>query len=391
MSMPEPIVAALVRGMAAFMQTARPTDLPVVLRSLRGKHLKMLTARKNDIVSSLDDAGLRALLVEWLEDKPNGISKADALILTIAARRDDGWEQELEGKAPSPVKKAVSRDVGAALEREKERTRKAKEEARRAKEQAAREVVAEQEVTGSLRREVGRLERRVAALEAAVAESDKQRDAARSELDREVRKARRRAEKAEDDLKAAKAQIRELRAQVSAAGPTRSPARKPRGPQAAPPEVPEPQRRRKLPVPKGRFEDDPKTLTEWLSTPEVHLLVDGYNVSKAEGGFGDLTLETQRDRLVQEVGKVARRHKIKATVIFDGSDVGPGTSRRARGPVEVEYSRADEIADDHLIAKLEGLPKHPVVVATNDRELQGRAARLGATIATSNQLLALIR
>jgi hypothetical protein len=30
-------------------------------------------------------------------------------------------------------------------------------------------------------------------------------------------------------------------------------------------------------------------------------------------------------------------------------------------------------------------------VATNDRELQGRAARLGATIATSNQLLAQFR
>jgi predicted RNA-binding protein with PIN domain len=114
-------------------------------------------------------------------------------------------------------------------------------------------------------------------------------------------------------------------------------------------------------------------------------------VSKAEGGFGDLTLETQRRRLLQEVGKVARRHEVEATVIFDGSHIAPGTSRRHRGPVQVEYSRAGEIADDHLIAKLEGLPKYPVIVATNDKELQGRAARLGATIATSNQLLGLLR
>jgi predicted RNA-binding protein with PIN domain len=59
--------------------------------------------------------------------------------------------------------------------------------------------------------------------------------------------------------------------------------------------------------------------------------------------------------------------------------------------VRIEYSRPDEIADDHLIAKLEELPASPVIVATNDRELQQRSAALGATIATSDQLLALIR
>lgn len=37
------------------------------------------------------------------------------------------------------------------------------------------------------------------------------------------------------------------------------------------------------------------------------------------------------------------------------------------------------------------MPPDPVVVVTNDRELQGRARRLGATIASSNQLLTLIR
>jgi rRNA-processing protein FCF1 len=57
----------------------------------------------------------------------------------------------------------------------------------------------------------------------------------------------------------------------------------------------------------------------------------------------------------------------------------------------VEYSTG-EIADDHLIARLEGLPvDNPVVFVTNDRELQRRAAALGATIATPSQLLALAR
>jgi predicted RNA-binding protein with PIN domain len=144
-------------------------------------------------------------------------------------------------------------------------------------------------------------------------------------------------------------------------------------------------------VPKGRYEDAPETLEAWLEAPGVHLLVDGYNVTKAEGGFGDIELVQQRQRLVHEVTRLIRRKGARATVIFDGSNVPPGTSRRSRGPVYVEYSRPTEIADDHLIAKLGDLPPDPVVVATNDRELQGRAAALGATVATSNQLLGLIR
>jgi rRNA-processing protein FCF1 len=56
----------------------------------------------------------------------------------------------------------------------------------------------------------------------------------------------------------------------------------------------------------------------------------------------------------------------------------------------VEYS-AGETADDHLIARLERLPPQPVIVVTNDKELQQRASALRATVASSDQLLALAR
>lgn len=394
MDLPEQAVAAIVRGMGAYMQVARPTDLPSALRSLRGKHQKLLTARRKDIVAALDDEALRAMVVDWLEDKPTGIAKADAAVLMAAARREDGWEQTLAGDGPVRKKVTTTKDPSEALEREKARTRRAKEEARKAKEEAAAALAAGRKETSGLRAEVESLRSEVSSLNKRVTLAEKERDSAIADADRELRKARKRVEKAEADLERSNAKLKELRAELAEAKSVRTKARAPakaRSSGASENVVPEPQRRRKLAVPKGRFEDDPATLTEWLSTPHVHLLVDGYNVSKAEGGFGDLTLETQRQRLLQEVGTLARRHKVKATVIFDGSAIAPGTSRRHRGPVEVEYSRPDEIADDHLIAKLEGLPKHPVVVATNDRELQRRAARLGATIATSNQLLGLIR
>jgi predicted RNA-binding protein with PIN domain len=374
--------------MAAFIATARPTDLPSSLRPLRNKHQSFLIKRKKEILGALEDEGLRALVLDWLKDSPPGISKADAATLRIVTAREDGWEEALSASASGPAPKRTRVDDGAVLDREKERTRKAKEEARKAREEAGREVATERQRNAELQSKVDELQIAITDLKRSLADTARDRDRAQGELDREVRKAKARAEKAEAKLEEAKAAMRELRQSAAAATPPPKPVKKKL---AAPPTPEEPTRRRRLSAPKGRFQDAPETLTEWLSAPNVHLLIDGYNVSKAEGGFGDLSLESQRIRLIEEVSKVARKHKIEATIIFDGSHIAPGTSRRSRGPVAVEYSRPDEIADDHLIAKLEGLPKYPVVVATNDRELQGRAAKIGATIATSNQLLALIR
>ena len=398
-SLPESVVAAIVRGMSAYMQGAKRTDLPGPLRQLQGKHLKMLTARRDDIVAALDDEGIRAMVLEWLDDRPAGISKADVEVLRAAASRNDGWAEEvaspvpaLDPKAKQNPKAKRKKDPSSTLAQEKERTRKARDEARRAKEEAALSVARQQREAESWRAEVAGLTTELSALEKRLSTAEKERDAAVREMAREVRKARRRAEKAEAALAEAKTVTRAVRADLtrakSAASTPPAPRKKAK---VAPPAASEPPRRQRLGAPQGRLSEAPETLVAWLAAPHVHLLVDGYNVSKAPGGFGDLRLETQRTRLLQEVGKLARHHKIKATVVFDGSDIAPGTSRRARGPVEVEYSRPDEIADDHLIAKLEGLPKWPVIVATNDKELQHRAARLGATIATSNQLLGLIR
>jgi predicted RNA-binding protein with PIN domain len=390
-ALPDPVVSALVRGLAAYMQHARRTDLPPALRSLQGKHLKMLQARRNDVVGALEDEAQRAMILDWLADKPSGISKADADILAIAAQRENGWAETLAGKMPHATPpKGVAKNDTAALDREKERARKAREDARKAKEEAAGEIAAQKAAANESRARVTEMTHVIAGLRQEMTGRERAAQAELAQMERDLRKARRRAEKAEAQLDGAKDEIRELRAQLSKAVPTGPPAGKKKAP-TMPVMEQEPVRRKRLAVPKGRLADAPETLTDWLSVPHLHLLIDGYNVSKAEGGFGDLGLETQRQRLLQEVGKVARKHKVAATVIFDGSDIAPGTSRRARGPVQVEYSRPEEIADDHLIAKLEGLPKHPVVVVTNDKELQGRAARLGATIATSNQLLRLIR
>jgi predicted RNA-binding protein with PIN domain len=166
-------------------------------------------------------------------------------------------------------------------------------------------------------------------------------------------------------------------------------ASRPTSSKTAPPS--EPESRSPLPVPQGLLEDAPETLDAWLNHGRAHLLVDGYNVSKHEAGYGDLSLEAQRGRLVDEVTRLVRAKKVDAIIVFDGANMPPGTSRRARGPVKVEYSKPPESGDDHLVGRLGTLPNFPVIVVTDDRELRERASALGATLAFSTQLLALIR
>ncbi|MCA1704968.1 MAG: hypothetical protein LC808_17580, partial [Actinobacteria bacterium] len=272
MALPDPVANAMVRGMAAYMQAARPTDLPVALRPLRGKHMKMLNAHKREILSALDDEGLRALVLEWLDDKPAGITKADAAILRTAVTRDGDWATTLAGAGPGPVtRKASSVDLTAAIQREKERTRKVKEEARRAQQQSDSHIAEARKEVLELTTKVGELTRNIVELEGSLSAAQRAADAARARMDREVRKARKGAEKAAGALEASKATVKELRAEITrmkaAATPSASRTRSP----AAPEVHTEPTRRRRLPVPKGRFEDDPETLAGWLTTPLVHL------------------------------------------------------------------------------------------------------------------------
>jgi predicted RNA-binding protein with PIN domain len=224
-------------------------------------------------------------------------------------------------------------------------------------------------------------------------------ESARAELDRELRKARRdvdRAHSARDELRA---EARSARRSLSAA--TRELERmrrhleeleqKREQPAVAPKGRPRRKKRRPLAVPKGRLPEDPQTLHEWLAGERVRLVIDGYNAARAPGAFGDLDLEGQRERLIEEVFRLTARREVPTTIVFDGAEITPGTRRRRRGAVVIEYSRASETADDHMVALLERMAPDPVIVVTNDRELQERAAVHGATIATSNQLVSLIR
>ncbi len=138
----------------------------------------------------------------------------------------------------------------------------------------------------------------------------------------------------------------------------------------------------------GRSDDDPARLDALLSVPAVHLLVDGYNVTKT--GYGEQTLEVQRSRLLTGLGTLAARTGAETTVVFDGADVRGVRVAAPRG-VRLLFSRKGETADDVLRTLVGVEPAgRPLVVVSSDREVAGDVRRAGATTAASRALLALL-
>lgn len=406
--LPPEVQGILARSVGAFLRSAPNQQLPARLRRFRGMRPKGLAPHRAELVGVLDDEVLRRQILDWLDRRPP-IPHPDAELLRVAVERKEGWAEALGAGSKQRTgsdDKELAR-LGAAIERERERTRRAKaeatrakEEARRAKEEARRTVTGERTRAAELSKEVARLGAELTAAIRAAKEAKAEAVRAHRARERAERKARNATAKAQAerdasarqlraarrDASAALARAERLEAERRAAGGPRTKKKKP-----APARPKPPARRAPLPVPKGRLEDDPETLLEWLRAPGVVLLVDGYNVTKAEGGFGELSLELQRDRLVEAVNALQLKTGARATIVFDGSTMPPGVARPRKRRVTVEYSTQDETADDHIVALLEKLAPDPVVLATNDRELQGRARALGATVATSGQLLALLR
>ncbi len=126
-------------------------------------------------------------------------------------------------------------------------------------------------------------------------------------------------------------------------------------------------------------------LDRLLGLPQVHLIVDGYNVTKS--GYPDLPLADQRARLIAALAAVHARTGAEVTIAFDGGARPPVQPRTPRG-VRVLFS-VGEIADD-LIRRLVAAepPGRPLVVVSSDREVATDVQRAGAWAVPSAALLA---
>jgi len=131
--------------------------------------------------------------------------------------------------------------------------------------------------------------------------------------------------------------------------------------------------------------DDPDVIDRLLGLPRVHLVVDGYNVTKT--GYGELPLAAQRSRLIQGLGALAARTGAEVSAVFDGAARPPAMPPAPRG-VRVLFSAAGEPADDVIRRLVAAEPAgRPVVVVTSDREVAEDVTRSGAYTVGSPLLL----
>lgn len=139
---------------------------------------------------------------------------------------------------------------------------------------------------------------------------------------------------------------------------------------------------------RGRAHDDPALVDEILAVPGIHLIVDGYNVTKL--GYATLTLEDQRSRLLAGLGGLAARAAgAELTCVFDATSASsrPVAAGMPRG-VRVLFSAAGELADQLIVRLAAAEPEgRPVVVVTNDREVIEAVRPLGADALPSGALL----
>ena len=134
-----------------------------------------------------------------------------------------------------------------------------------------------------------------------------------------------------------------------------------------------------------REASDPSRLDRLLALPAVHLIVDGYNVTKT--GYPELPLADQRNRLAHQLAALAARTGAEVTVVFDGADVLGVRTAAPRG-VWVLFSEPGVQADDVIRDLVSAEPRgRQLVVASSDREVATSVRRRGAYTVSSAVLL----
>jgi predicted RNA-binding protein with PIN domain len=133
-------------------------------------------------------------------------------------------------------------------------------------------------------------------------------------------------------------------------------------------------------------DSDPALLDQLLMLPQVHLIIDGYNVTKT--GYGDLPLSDQRSRLVSGVGVLHAQTKAEVTVVFDGAELDTPVAVQAPRGVRVLFSAPGQTADDLIGQLVRAEPTgRAVVVISSDQEVCDSARRADARPAPASLLL----
>jgi predicted RNA-binding protein with PIN domain len=123
---------------------------------------------------------------------------------------------------------------------------------------------------------------------------------------------------------------------------------------------------------------DSSLLDRMLDGSHVHLIVDGYNLTKT--GYPSLPLADQRSRLVASLGPLAARTGVEVTVAFDGTAAPAGAAASVATPrgVRVLFSAPGQLADDLIRDLLATEPAgRTVLVASSDQAVAASVRAAG--------------
>lgn len=415
--LPAPVRARLAELAADALESVRPSDLPAPLRPVvRFAPAKRAKLGQAPLVAALRESPVfRTAVLDWCrEHRPAALELTDPDPVVVAAAAllldDPRTEHYLElvafrvqqgklrGERDSALARAQKSD--AEVDRLKQELAAARQEAA---EQGGRTSTEADRLRKRLREQGQRLREAKDDAAAARAELAEARDQVEAELadlraqrDRERAKAqeeRERAHRAESEAEVSRQAAREARQgdevrlsllletmEGALSGLRRELRAGGHGPRPA--DVV--QRVRSDSGETGHVADV-AALERLLALPAVHLIVDGYNVTKT--GYPDLPLADQRNRLAHQLAALAARTGAEVTVVFDGADVLSVPTAGPRG-VRVLFSDPGVIADDVIRELVAAEPQgRQLVVATSDRAVVTSVRRAGAYAVSSAVLL----
>lgn len=396
-SMPQATVPAPLRGIARFdpRKRAKLGGAPIAAQLETDKKFRELVAET-----------LAASWPELVESLAEGVVPPAAEPVLVAAAayltRPPGWVDMVE-TARDDLERSAAVAEGSAQEQALTRLREqlaaqkaaAKEEADRLREQlkGARSEISD------LRRRLHDARERAKAAEARATETEEAAQeakaaatAAGSAGESELRRLRERVADAERQLEATRRAAREGRSvedtkvrmlldalQDAAAGLRRElalPSSIHRPADSVSSVAPGRHGVQAVPA-RALADDDPVLLDQLLALPQIHLIVDGYNVTKT--GYGSLTLADQRNRLLTGLGALYAQTRTELTCVFDGAELnGPVPVSAPRG-VRVMFSAPGQIADDLIRQLVRAEPVgRAVAVVSSDREVAESVRRMGA-------------
>ena len=424
--LPEPVRLRVVALVADLLGLLAPEELPATLRRpARFTPARRARLAAGPIAAALESdvdfrervaAGVRELMPELTAAVDTGSAPPAAAPEEVGALayllRPPGWQSLVEEAARSLQSAAVaaaSTGSAAIVARLQEQLSAARDSGRAEVERVRAELTTARSATDDLRRrlreaadQARRAERAAEAARAAAAAEHEAASAAAAAAAAESRRLRSRLAEAEAAVEVGRRTAREGRGAedsrlrllvdtlVDAATGLRRELALP-GVSVRPADLvvaatgAEPPRAESEPA-RGLSEDDPARLDALLCMPQSHLVIDGYNVTKAR--YGNLPLEAQRVRLVSGLAGLAAQTGAEVTCVFDGAERAAAVAGPTPRSVRVLFSPPGETADELIRQLVRGEPAgRPVVVVSSDREVVDGVRRAGARTVPSAALL----